>query len=96
MVKTGEWVRRANRRYPLDDRQWVIETEDLTEFQAAGAGRTGGHCTTGCIPGCSWPGVRSIAVTRKTRRHPYTVRITLDQPDPRLRWGMTANGLEVR
>ncbi len=77
-----------------DTSTWQVETTDLTELNIAeiseGAPVT---ITLDAIPGLELPGrVSTIAPYGESRQGDivYTVKVTLDRQDPRLRWNMTA------
>ena len=76
---------------------WVVETDDLTEIEVVSV--TQGEAVTivlDALPDAPISGTVSEIATRFEDRRgdvTYTVRLKLDQTDPRLRWGMT---VEVR
>jgi multidrug resistance efflux pump len=78
----------------LADRSaWVVETSDLTEMDVVHI-RPGNIATItpDALPGLELTGLVekvSDTYTEKSGDVLYTVRIQLDETDPRLRWGMT-------
>ncbi len=77
-----------------DTSAWQIETTDLTELNIVNVGEgTQVNMTFDAIPGLDLPGkVTRIEPYGATRQGDivYTVVVTPDQQDPRLRWNMTA------
>jgi multidrug resistance efflux pump len=70
-----------------------VETDDLTEIEVVDI-KVGQKVTVvaDALPGVEMTGtVESISQVYEEKRGDvtYTVRILLDNPDPRLRWGMT-------
>jgi multidrug efflux pump subunit AcrA (membrane-fusion protein) len=70
-----------------------VETDDLTEIEVVDV-QEGQKVTVvaDALPGVEMNGtVESINQVFEEKRGDitYTVRIALDNPDPRLRWGMT-------
>lgn len=76
-----------------DTSTWQVETTDLTELNVAEiAGESPVTVTLDAIPGLELPGrVSTIAPYGESRQGDivYTVNVTLDRQDPRLRWNMT-------
>jgi multidrug resistance efflux pump len=76
-----------------DTSQWYIETSDLTELEVVDVA-VGQHVsiTADALPGVEMNGVvQEISQTYKSQSGDilYTVRIKVDDVDPRMRWGMT-------
>jgi multidrug resistance efflux pump len=97
-VKAGEWVQAGQPVMTLmNEGEWVVETDDLTELEAPQV-QVGQpvRVRVEALPDLELSGrVQSIRPLYEEKRGDitYTARIALDQPDPRLRWGMT---VEVR
>jgi HlyD family secretion protein len=77
-----------------DTSAWCVETDNLTELSVVGV-KEGSQVAVkfDATPGLSLPGhVERIALRGQDQRGDvlYTVRVALDNMDPRLRWGMTA------
>ena len=77
-----------------DLNNWEVATDDLSEVDVVNV-RTGQtvSITLDALPGVTLNGtVQSITPKSETKRGDvtYTVKIKIEQPDPRLRWGMTA------
>ena len=77
-----------------DTSAWYVETDNLTELSVVDV-KEGSQVAVklDAVPGLSLPGhVERIALRGQDQRGDvlYTVRVTLDNLDPRLRWGMTA------
>lgn len=77
-----------------DLRSWDVDTDDLSEVDVvnvqAGQAAT---ITLDALPGILLSGtVLSVTPKSETKRGDvtYTAKIKIDNPDPRLRWGMTA------
>jgi multidrug efflux pump subunit AcrA (membrane-fusion protein) len=73
---------------------WEVDTDDLSEVDVVNvqAGQSA-EITFDALSGVTLSGVvQSITPKSETKRGDvtYTVKIKIDQPDPRLRWGMTA------
>lgn len=73
---------------------WEVETDDLSEVDVVNvqAGQAA-EITFDALAGVTLSGVvQSVTPKSETKRGDvtYTVKIKIDQPDPRLRWGMTA------
>ncbi len=78
-----------------DVAQWEVDTDDLTEKDVVGV-QPGApvNITLDALPGVTLKGqVMSITPrsTTKSGDVTYTVKISIADPDPRLRWGMTAS-----
>jgi multidrug resistance efflux pump len=76
-----------------DTSQWYIDTSDLTELEVVDVA-IGQHVgiTADALPGVDMNGiVQEISQTYKSQSGDilYTVRIKVDDVDPRMRWGMT-------
>jgi multidrug resistance efflux pump len=76
-----------------DLNSWVIETDDLSEVDVINVQPDQAVTITfDALPGVKLNG-RVLAVTPKaqTKRGDvtYTVKIAIDEPDPKLKWGMT-------
>jgi len=76
-----------------DFKAWVIETDDLSEVDVINVQPDQAVTITfDALPGVKLNG-RVLAITPKaqTKRGDvtYTVKIAIDEPDPKLRWGMT-------
>ncbi len=76
-----------------DTRQWYVETSDLTELDVVDVGE-GQKATivADALPDVEMTGiVEEISQTFKSQGGDilYTVRIKVDEIDPRMRWGMT-------
>ncbi len=73
---------------------WYVETENLSELTVVQVKESDPATVKfDAIPGLVLPGrVERIAVRAQDKRGEvtYTVRVRLDNTDPRLRWGMTA------
>jgi multidrug efflux pump subunit AcrA (membrane-fusion protein) len=73
---------------------WEVATDDLSEVDVVNvAVDQTAAITLDALPGVSLSGtVLSITPKSETKRGDvtYTVKIKIDNPDPRLRWGMTA------
>jgi multidrug resistance efflux pump len=74
--------------------QWLVETDDLSEVDIVnvqpGASAT---ITVDALPGTTLNGtVKSIVPRSIVKRGDvtFTVRVTITNPDSRLKWGMTA------
>jgi HlyD family secretion protein len=97
-VKEGEWANEGEVVVILaDDREWVVETDDLTELEVVGIEK--GQAVVvrpEALPGIELGGLveRVEGLSQEKRGDvTYTVRIGLLESDPRLRWGMTADVL---
>ena len=76
-----------------DTSQWYVDTSDLNELDVVkvSIGQKV-DITADALPGVKLSGVvQEIGQTPKSQGTDilYTVHIRLDNPDPRLRWGMT-------
>jgi HlyD family secretion protein len=76
-----------------DFSQWYVETEDLTELDIASISPGQKvNLAFDALPDLTLTGtVESISNVFEEKRGDitYTVRIALDESDPRIRWGMT-------
>jgi multidrug resistance efflux pump len=77
----------------IDDRQWYVETSDLTEYNVAKINvGDSANITIDALPQIEMAGVvEDISIAPKTLAGDviYTVRLRIDNPDPMIRWGMT-------
>jgi multidrug resistance efflux pump len=77
----------------IDDRQWYVETSDLTEYDVAKINvGDGANITIDALPQIEMAGVvEDISIAPKTLAGDviYTVRLRIDKPDPLVKWGMT-------
>jgi multidrug resistance efflux pump len=78
----------------IDDRQWYVDTSDLTEYDVVSikAGQTA-DITIDALPEIKMTGVlEEIANSPKVLAGDvtYTARLRIDNPDSRIKWGMTA------
>jgi multidrug resistance efflux pump len=94
-LKTGEQVAPGQPAAVLADfSEWIVETEDLTEIEVPRLSvGTEVRITFDALPDLELAGVvESIGdlYVEKFGDVTYTVRIRLEEGDPRLRWGMTA------
>ncbi|NOH03879.1 MAG: HlyD family efflux transporter periplasmic adaptor subunit [Chloroflexi bacterium] len=97
-VKAGEQVGTETRAVSLADFSgWIVETTDVTELEvvklSVGQSVT---ITPDALPDLELTGVVteiSNAFTQSGGDILYTVRIRVDDPDPRLRWGMTVEAI---
>jgi len=94
-VNVGEIATPGNRIASIADAtQWQVETDDLSEVDVVGV-QPGANVsiTVDALPGVTLQGtVASITPRSAIKRGDvtYTVNVTLNNPDPRLKWGMTA------
>ena len=94
-INVGEIVEPGNRIASLADlAQWEVDTDDLSEVDIVNvqAGDQVG-VRVDALPGVQLQGVvTSITPRSEVKRGDvtYTVKVALSQPDPRLKWGMTA------
>lgn len=93
-VKVGEQVTVETRAASLADfSQWIVETTDVTELEVVKLSE--GQSVSlipDALPELTLNGTIteiSQAFTQQGGDILYTVRITVKNPDPRLRWGMT-------
>jgi HlyD family secretion protein len=95
-INPGEIAAPGMRLISLADvSQWEVDTDDLTEKEVVGV-QPGApvNITLDALPGVTLNGqVMSITPrsTTKSGDVTYTVKISIADPDPRLRWGMTAS-----
>ena len=95
IVHVGEIVSPGPRAASVADlSQWLVETDDLSEVDIVnvqpGASAT---ITVDALPGTTLNGtVKSIVPRSIVKRGDvtFTVRVTITNPDSRLKWGMTA------
>jgi multidrug resistance efflux pump len=77
----------------IDDRQWYVETNDLTEYDVAKINvGDNANIKIDALPQLEMAGVvEDISIAPKTVAGDviYTVRLRIDKPDPLIRWGMT-------
>jgi multidrug resistance efflux pump len=94
-IHPGEIAAPGTRLISLADLiQWEVDTDDLSEKEAVGV-EPGEpvSITLDALPGVTLKGqVMSITPRSTTKRGDvtYTVKVAIADPDPRLRWGMTA------
>jgi multidrug efflux pump subunit AcrA (membrane-fusion protein) len=77
----------------IDPAEWFVETSDLTEYEIVGieVGDTA-NITVDALPGATLTGVVDrIDLAPKTQAGDiiYTVRLKVNEPDPKMKWGMT-------
>jgi multidrug resistance efflux pump len=74
--------------------QWEVETDDLSEVDVVGIQQGDeASITVDALPGVTLKGrVESITPRSAVKRGDvtYTVKVAITDPDPRLKWGMTA------
>ncbi len=95
-INPGEIVSPGMRLISLADlTQWEVDTDDLSEKEVVdvlpGAPAS---ITLDALPGVTLKGqVMSVTPRSTTKRGDvtYTVKLSIADPDPRLRWGMTAS-----
>jgi len=95
-VNLGEIAAPGMRLISLADlTQWEVETDDLNEIEVVSVQPgTPVSITLDALPGVMLKGqVTSITPRSAIKRGDvtYTVRLAVADPDPRLRWGMTAS-----
>jgi multidrug resistance efflux pump len=95
-VKTGEWTFAGNTALVLaDTSQWFVETQDLTEMDVTSVSPGQPvQVIVRALPELKLRGsIESVSLlaTEKGGDVFYTVKIRLDETDPRLRWGMTTD-----
>jgi multidrug efflux pump subunit AcrA (membrane-fusion protein) len=77
----------------IDDRQWYVETSDLTEYDVVKINiGDSANISIDALPQIEMAGVvEDISIAPKTQAGDviYTVRLRIDKPDPLIRWGMT-------
>ena len=95
LVHVGELVGPGPRVASLADlTQWEVDTDDLSEVDVVNV-QPGAEATikVDALPDVSLTGqVKSIVPRSIVKRGDvtYTVKVVVNNPDPRLRWGMTA------
>jgi multidrug resistance efflux pump len=77
-----------------DLQSWEVDTDDLSEVDVVNVqpGQAV-SLTLDALPGLTLNGAVTAITPRAENKRgdvTYTVKIRIDQPDPRLRWGMTA------
>lgn len=97
-IKAGEWTGAGSTAIVLaDTSQWLAETQDLTEMDIPNVSLGQPvQVIAKALPELKLDGsVRSISslATEKGGDVFYTVKIRLDESDPRLRWGMTVDAV---
>ncbi len=95
-INPGEIAAPGMRLISLADvTQWEVDTDDLTEKEVVGVQPDAPvNITLDALPGVTLKGqVMSITPrsTTKSGDVTYTVKVSIVDPDPRLRWGMTAS-----
>ncbi len=95
-VNVGEMVGPGSRVASIADlNQWQVETDDLTEVDVVNVQPNApASITVDALPGVTLTGqVKSIVPRSAVKRGDvtYTVKVTVADPDPRLKWGMTAS-----
>jgi multidrug resistance efflux pump len=93
-VKVGEQVTLDTRAASLADfSQWIVETTDVTELEVVKLSQGQSvSLVPDALPELTLNGTIteiSQAFTQQGGDILYTVRVTVKNPDPRLRWGMT-------
>ncbi len=94
-VKAGQQVAPGTPVFTLADTSaWFVETDDLSELTVVDV-KVGSKVVVklDAVPGLTLPGHIEQVALRSQEKHgavTYTVRVLLDQADPRLRWGMTS------
>jgi len=95
IVHAGEIVAPGPRVASIADlSQWLVETDDLSEVDVVNA-QPGAEAsiTVDALPGVTLQGtVKSIVPRSIIKRGDvtYTVKVAINNPDSRLKWGMTA------
>ncbi len=95
-INPGEVASPGTRLISLADlTQWEVDTDDLTEQEVIGV-RPGApvSITLDALPGVTLRGQITSITPRSTTKSgdvTYTVKLSIADPDPRLRWGMTAS-----
>ncbi len=95
-VNVGEMVGPGARVASLADlSQWQVETDDLNETDVVNVGlNAAATITVDALPGVSLNGQVKSIVPRSTVKRgdvTYTTKVTITDPDSRLKWGMTAS-----
>ncbi len=95
-IKPGEIATPGMRLISLADlTQWEVDTDDLSEKEVVDV-QPGApvSITLDALPGMTLRGQVMFITPRSTTKSgdvTYTVRLSIADPDPRLRWGMTAS-----
>ena len=94
-INPGEIAAPGMRLISLADvTQWEVDTDDLTEMEVVGVQPGAAvNITLDALPGMTLKGQVISITPRSTTKSgdvTYTVKISIADPDPRLRWGMTA------
>lgn len=95
-INPGEIAAPSMRLISLADvTQWEVDTDDLTEKEVVGV-QPGApvSITLDALPGATLTGQVISITPRSTTKSgdvTYTVKLAVADPDPRLRWGMTAS-----
>ncbi len=95
-LNVGEMVGPGSRVASLADlNQWQVETDDLGEVDVVNVQPNApATITVDALPGVSLKGQVKSIVPRSTVKRgdvTYMARVTITDPDPRLKWGMTAS-----
>jgi len=95
-VNMGEMVGTGARVVSLADlSQWQVETDDLNETDVVDVSPNApATITVDALPGVSLNGQVKSIVPRSTVKRgdvTYTTKVTITDPDSRLKWGMTAS-----
>jgi HlyD family secretion protein len=94
-INAGEMAAPGARIASIADlSQWEVETDDLSEVDVVGV-QPGGQTsvTVDALPGVTFKGQVTAITPRSAIKRgdvTYTVKVTITDPDPRLKWGMTA------
>ncbi len=95
-INPGEIAAPGTRLISLADlAQWEVDTDDLSETKVVGI-QPGAPVSIqlDALPGVTLKGQVTSITPRSTTKSgdvTYTVKVTIADPDPRLRWGMTAS-----
>ncbi len=94
-INVGEIASPGTRIASIADvTQWQVDTDDLGEVDVVGVQPgAAASITVDALPGVALKGqVTSITPRSAVKRGDvtYTVRVAITDPDPRLKWGMTA------
>jgi HlyD family secretion protein len=95
-VNVGEMVGPGSHVASMADlNQWQVETDDLGEVDVVNVQPNApATITVDALPDVSLTGQVKSIVPRSTVKRgdvTYTVKVTIADPDPRLKWGMTAS-----